>query len=198
MPYVTLRTHFCGLSPLCAGSRAAHNGESPQKTDVGDCWPSNNVGIGRRPATSVLSLALSAYRFGGLQALNSASQHSTDSGPWPAEVLSLGSSRALAGGCWFLVLVLVADALSFSHRLSPSSPYPYSPSQGDNQCLACALHFKVICRLLALSKRARRGVVCLQGASNRCAAQGLGIGSRWPRGRAWGCGAQKVLSRGQW
>ena len=66
------------------------------------------------------------------------------------------------------------------------------------QPVPCALHFKVICRLLALSKRARRGVVCLQGASNRCAAQGLGIGSRWPRGRAWGCGAQKVLSRGQW
>ena len=35
------------------------------------------------------------------------------------------------------------------------------------QPVPCALPFKVICRLLALSKRARRGVVCLQGASNR-------------------------------
>ena len=88
----------------------------------------------------MLLLVLSAYRFGGRRALNSAFEHSTNSGPWPAEVLSLASSRALAGGCWFLVLVLVAGALSFSHRLSPSSPYPYSPSPGDNQCLAHYLH----------------------------------------------------------
>ena len=87
----------------------------------------------------LLSFSLSdssAYACGRQRALESASEHSADAEPWPAEVLSLGSSRALAGGCWFLVLVLVADALSFSHRSSPSSPYPYSPSPGDNQCLA--------------------------------------------------------------
>ena len=33
------------------------------------------------------------------------------------------------------------------------------------QPVPCALPSKVICRLLALSKRARQGVVCLQGAS---------------------------------
>merc|ERR1712185_839152 len=51
LPYVPLRTPFGPLSPLCAGSRAAHNGESGPNKKVFDCWPSTNVGIGRRPAT---------------------------------------------------------------------------------------------------------------------------------------------------
>ena len=66
------------------------------------------------------------------------------------------------------------------------------------QPVPCALPLQTTCRLGALSKRARRGVVCLQGASRGWAAKDLVIASRWPRGRAWGCGAQKVLSCGQW
>ena len=137
LPYVTLRTHFCPLSPLCAGSRAAHNGESPQKTDVGDCWPSNNVGIGRRPATSVLSLALSAYRFGGRRALNSASQHSTDSGPWPAEVLSLGALVRLpaAAGSWSLFLSLMLSPSLIAHLLPRLIPTP-PPKETTSALLA--------------------------------------------------------------
>ena len=84
----------------------------------------------------MLSLALSAYRFGGRRALNSASEHSTDSGPWPAEVLSLASSRSLSGGRWFLVLVLVAGALSFLSLLISFLAEPKSQNSQHHQQLS--------------------------------------------------------------